>query len=98
MVTHNCYCDGCGVFPTVGARFKCRCPDFDLCEACFAAGVTEHMMLCLPIRVQGLELAIPPIASAAVATAAAHDFAVVHPVVSCDGCKGSLCGVRFKSL
>ena len=41
-VTHNCYCDGCGVFPIVGARFKClQCPDFDLCEACFAKGVTR---------------------------------------------------------
>jgi len=28
-------CDGCGVFPIVGVRFKClECPDFDYCEKC----------------------------------------------------------------
>jgi len=28
-------CDGCGMFPIVGVRYKCTvCPDFDFCENC----------------------------------------------------------------
>jgi hypothetical protein len=33
-------CDGCGMHPLVGPRFKCAvCKDFDLCESCFNGGV-----------------------------------------------------------
>lgn len=33
-------CDGCGLSPVVGKRFQCRtCVEFDLCEACYTAGV-----------------------------------------------------------
>jgi hypothetical protein len=33
-------CDGCGMHPLVGPRFKCAvCKDFDLCETCFNGGV-----------------------------------------------------------
>lgn len=33
-------CDGCGLSPVVGKRFQCQtCDEFDLCEACFSAGV-----------------------------------------------------------
>lgn len=34
-------CDGCGIAPIVGTRFKCAvCKDFDLCESCEAT--TSH--------------------------------------------------------
>jgi len=41
-------CDGCNVFPIVGARYNCTvCPDFDLCAKCEAASVhpAEHPLL-----------------------------------------------------
>jgi len=44
----NVRCDGCNVFPIVGARYNCTvCPDFDLCAKCEAASVhpAEHPLL-----------------------------------------------------
>lgn len=36
-------CDGCGVFPVVGIRYKCYvCPDFDFCEKCEATQEHPH--------------------------------------------------------
>ena len=30
------YCDGCGMNPIRGPRFKCLdCPDYDICEDCY---------------------------------------------------------------
>jgi len=34
-IHHNITCDGCGMTPLTGIRFKCNvCPDYDLCEKC----------------------------------------------------------------
>ena len=36
-------CDGCGVYPLVGCRYKCAiCPDFDFCENCEKKLGKEH--------------------------------------------------------
>ena len=36
-------CDGCGVFPIVGCRYKCAvCDDFDFCEECEKKKGEEH--------------------------------------------------------
>jgi len=36
-------CDGCGVIPIVGTRFKCSvCHDYDLCEKCEVKGGEVH--------------------------------------------------------
>lgn len=43
-VVHSMYiCDGCGMDPIVGARYKCTiCDDFDYCEACEEKFRKEH--------------------------------------------------------
>lgn len=39
-------CDGCGVHPIVGIRYKCSvCPDFDYCEKCEASIDHPHVFL-----------------------------------------------------
>jgi hypothetical protein len=36
-------CDGCGVRPVKGIRYKCsECPDYDLCQACESKDVHNH--------------------------------------------------------
>jgi len=45
-------CDGCGVAPIVGPRFKCEtCADYDLCGACYSKRAElhnpEHKLKCL---------------------------------------------------
>ncbi|BFF94296.1 protein ref(2)P [Drosophila madeirensis] len=43
-------CDGCGLSPLVGFRYKCvQCPNFDLCQRCEAAHKhPEHLMVRMP--------------------------------------------------
>eukprot|EP00933_Yihiella_yeosuensis_P022075 TRINITY_DN17376_c0_g1_i1.p1 TRINITY_DN17376_c0_g1~~TRINITY_DN17376_c0_g1_i1.p1 ORF type:complete len:568 (-),score=149.39 TRINITY_DN17376_c0_g1_i1:53-1756(-) len=39
----NVCCDGCGMTPLKGLRYKCRsCDDYDLCGSCFAKRATTH--------------------------------------------------------
>jgi hypothetical protein len=42
-IHHGFHCDGCGMFPIVGIRYRCHaCPDFDFCESCEALRGEEH--------------------------------------------------------
>lgn len=42
-VHKNVTCDGCGVFPIVGDRYKCTvCHDYDLCDSCEANNGESH--------------------------------------------------------
>ncbi|KAH8412864.1 hypothetical protein KR009_006349 [Drosophila setifemur] len=43
-------CDGCGLAPMIGFRYKCvQCPNFDLCQKCEAAHKhPEHLMVRMP--------------------------------------------------
>jgi hypothetical protein len=45
---HGIICDGCGVTPISGDRFKClACPDYDLCTTCEEKGIhpEDHPMM-----------------------------------------------------
>lgn len=44
LLHHNVTCDGCGMSPLRGFRFRCNsCCDYDLCGECFAAKTTVHV-------------------------------------------------------
>jgi cell division protein FtsB len=39
-VHENALCDGCGMSPIVGGKWKCNtCDNFELCDGCYAAGI-----------------------------------------------------------
>ncbi|CEG50415.1 kinesin family member 3 [Plasmopara halstedii] len=39
-VHENAFCDGCGMSPIVGGKWKCNtCDNFELCDGCYAAGI-----------------------------------------------------------
>ena len=109
-VSHNCYCDGCALFPITGTRYKClMCPDFDLCENCFREeiihkdlGKEAHFFACIDSKLPQLEGAIDPIYPHIVRTESAiglSQFNLVHEGVKCDACAAvPLRGIRFKSL
>jgi len=43
MVHSSVTCDGCGMFPLAGPRFKCSIrPDFDLCAKCYTQTGIAH--------------------------------------------------------
>ena len=105
--THvNIWCDGCGAFPLVGARFKClHCPDIDLCSGCMFANQhhSDHFFARLTVRNPALEGTIEPLgafhSNEGAAAAAASGFGVVHQGVSCDACGASpLVGTRYKAM
>ena len=45
-------CDGCGMNPIRGPRFKCLdCPDYDICEDCYSKEThNEHNMQRISIK------------------------------------------------
>ena len=43
IVHKNIECDGCGMHPLIGIRYKCKtCPDFDYCENCYENKPHSH--------------------------------------------------------
>ncbi|KAL5460258.1 hypothetical protein EMCRGX_G033690 [Ephydatia muelleri] len=75
-------CDVCNG-PVYGTRFKCNvCPNYDLCRDCKENGYhTEHPM-------RALENGQDPKPD--------HELNQLHPGIRCDGCNGSVCGIRYK--
>ena len=51
IIHYGVKCDGCGVYPIVGCRFKCVvCDDFDYCEGCEKKLALQHGHPLLKIR------------------------------------------------
>ncbi|CAM9429396.1 unnamed protein product [Phaeothamnion confervicola] len=77
-------CDGCGVSPIVGPRYKCAVrDDYDLCEQCEAAGEHPYPFIKIARRAQA-PLAIlcvlkedEPATAEDIATQATHDWSRV---------------------
>jgi outer membrane biosynthesis protein TonB len=52
-IHHNIKCDGCGVCPIRGVRYKCAtCPDYDLCAPCETKGQhpVNHPLIKLKVQ------------------------------------------------
>lgn len=46
VIHQKCECDGCGVFPIVGTRYKCSvCKNFDYCSVCEETKPHDHAFL-----------------------------------------------------
>ena len=43
VIHHHIICDGCGMTPLMGKRYKCKgCADFDYCEKCYEKNKESH--------------------------------------------------------
>ncbi len=43
VIHHHIICDGCGMRPLMGKRYKCKgCADFDYCEKCYEKNKETH--------------------------------------------------------
>ncbi|KAF8336445.1 uncharacterized protein EI90DRAFT_3152608 [Cantharellus anzutake] len=86
-VVHNAMCDLCDS-RVVGDRYKCtRCPDFDVCRACFPLSPEEHPYHAF-VKVSRPEQIMTPIV---------EQYTTVHPA-NCDVCHNHIIGIRFKCL
>jgi next-to-BRCA1 protein 1 len=93
-------CDGCGMYPIVGSRYKCAiCPNFDFCEKCEKKFHVEHSH---PMFL----IASPDMKLFSVKCNLKEKFKmkkdckhidIIHDGVSCDGCGSEyIVGNRFK--
>ena len=85
------YCDGCGMVPLIGKRYKCEvCPNFDFCEKCYDKEKENHkhdFKLVEKINVFKKELN----------KTETKDGKAIHHEYICDGCEMSpIIGNRFK--
>jgi hypothetical protein len=86
-------CDGCGMFPIVGKRYKCdTCPNYDFCESCYENKKESHEHTFSLFKQKNCYEKMM------------EDFEklktlgkVVHPMYICDGCgMDPIVGPRFK--
>ena len=64
IVHKNISCDGCGMKPIIGFRYKCKeCKNFDFCQSCFDTKKEEHKHEFEKIEVPVVYEGIPEIIS-----------------------------------
>ena len=93
-------CDGCGVYPIAGCRYKCAiCPNFDFCENCEKKLAKEHSHPMVQIPDPNMKLY-------SIQCALKEEYKmkndnehidIIHDGICCDGC-GCKCivGSRYK--
>jgi len=91
-------CDGCGVKPLKGFRYKCTvCPNYDLCEKCEVSSQHDHVFMKIkkPIVYQFVEGNIIELNQPNNNTNSTNEQ--VHRWVKCDGCSSKpIVGNRYK--
>ena len=93
-------CDGCGIYPIVGCRYKCAvCPNFDFCENCEKKLSKEHSHPMIQIANPDIKLySIKCNLKEEYKMEEGHEHIdIIHDGITCDGC-GSECivGNRYK--
>jgi len=98
IVHEGVECDGCGVKPIKGFRYKCSvCPDFDFCEKCEANNEHDHVFMKIkkPIAYQFVEGNIIDLNQVSNNFNSSNEQ--VHRWVRCDGCSSKpIVGNRYK--
>ena len=97
--THmNVTCDGCGVHPLVGVRYKCGvCPNFDLCENCEKKEALKHGHPLVRLPSTHMIRSIKCNLRKTSKKKLGKDEKVIFEKINCNGCGiKSIEGVRYK--
>ena len=96
----NVTCDGCGVYPIVGNRYKCAiCPNFDFCEKCEKKFHKEHShpMVQISNPNQRLFQVKCNLREEYKMDNKNENNDIIHEGISCDGCgTKAIVGTRYK--
>ena len=92
-------CDGCGMYPIVGCRYKCAiCPNFDFCEKCEIKYYKEHSHPMMQIPAPEMKLyAVKCNLKEKFRMSKISKEKIVHEGITCNGCDSkNIVGNRYK--
>ena len=99
-VHKNIICDGCGVDPIVGCRYKCAiCPNFDYCEKCEQKLGKEHshpmvQMISPNMKLHSIKCSLKEEYKM---KKEEDNLEITHDGINCDGCSAKcIVGPRYK--
>ncbi|KAI0053384.1 hypothetical protein FA95DRAFT_739476 [Auriscalpium vulgare] len=96
LVAHNATCDMCDS-RIEGDRYKCTdCPDYDTCSSCFTLVPSQHPSHTF-VRLSVADLLIQPAPSRLLSAHPKYADSPTHHA-TCDACRRSIRGVRFKCM